>query len=55
MIGDWELRKCDSCGRLESDPTVALVFDWYSGATVHLADGGIERCGALVPVTEVTS
>ena len=55
MTGDWELRHCSICGALETDPTIAIVFDWATGEVVHLADGGIERCGVLVPVTEVTS
>ena len=47
MIAGWSLRRCDSCGILESDPNAVLVFDWYSGQTVHLAGKGVLRCGAL--------
>ena len=30
MTGDWEQRRCDSCGILENDLNAVLVFDWAS-------------------------
>ena len=52
---DWQLRRCDNCGRLETDASVALAFDWVTGEVVHLAGNGLQRCGSLVVVNEVVS
>jgi hypothetical protein len=52
MTGDWQIRRCNQCGALESDPTIALAFDWYNGEVVHLTGGGVLRCGALVAVDD---
>jgi hypothetical protein len=52
MTGDWQIRRCNQCGALESDPTIALAFDWYNGEVVHLTGGGVLRCGALAAVDD---
>src|ERR1035441_268610 len=52
MTGDWSLRRCASCGILESDPNAVLVFDWATGEIVHLASNGVQRCGSLVVVND---
>jgi hypothetical protein len=52
MTNDWTLRRCDSCGVLESDLRAVLVVDNH-GDVVHLQDG-LFRCGVVVDVDEVT-
>jgi hypothetical protein len=57
MTGDWQIRRCDQCGRLESDQTVELVVEQRTGQpdrVVHVVGGGLRRCGILVVVDEVT-
>ena len=53
MSADWQIRRCDQCGRLESDPSVELVVEQRTGQVdrvVHLGDGGLRQCGVLVTV-----
>jgi hypothetical protein len=53
VTSDWCIRRCDSCGVLESDLHAVLVVD-SQGDVVHLQDG-LFRCGVVVDVDEVTS
>jgi hypothetical protein len=56
MTETWQLRRCDSCGRLESDPTVELLVEQRSGQPdhiVHVVGGGLRKCGVMVVVDEV--
>jgi hypothetical protein len=50
----WTLRRCSSCGALESDAAVHLVVDPDSDDVLHIR--GLLRCGRMVAVdNEVTS
>jgi hypothetical protein len=51
MTGDWQIRRCDQCGRLESDPSVELVVERRSGQpdrVVHVVADGLRKCGVMV-------
>jgi hypothetical protein len=50
MTDAWQLRRCSTCGVLETDLAAHLVFDQGSDEIVHLRGGGLYRCGVLVPV-----
>ncbi len=54
MTADWTLRRCGTCGVLETDPTAMFVFDQGCEEVVHVVNGML-RCGVLVVVDEVTS
>jgi predicted transcriptional regulator len=50
VTSDWILRRCESCGVLESDLRAVLVVDQH-GDVVHVRDG-MFPCGAIVDVLE---
>jgi hypothetical protein len=53
MTDAWQLRRCSTCGVLETDLTANFVFDQASEAVFHIR--GFVRCGQLVAVDkEVT-
>src|ERR1035437_8188704 len=53
MTGDWTIRRCDGCSKLESDSNVELIVKRQGEVdrVVHVAGGGMCRCGYLVEVT----
>jgi hypothetical protein len=56
MTDAWQIRRCDNCGALESDPNVELIVERRSDQVdrvIHVVGGGLRRCGALVAVDEV--
>jgi hypothetical protein len=58
MTADWQIRRCDSCGALESDASVELVVEQRTGQpdrVVHVVAGGLRQCGVLVVVGEAVT
>ena len=58
MTGDWIIRRCDSCGKLESEPAVELINERRQGEpdrVAHVVAGGLRRCGYLIEVAAVKS
>ena len=56
MTADWQIRRCDQCGRLENDPAVELVVEQRTGQpdrVVHVVADGLRKCGVMVVVDEV--
>jgi hypothetical protein len=58
MTVNWTIRRCDQCGRLESDPNVELIIERRNGEpdqVVHVVAGGLRKCGVMVELVTVTS
>jgi hypothetical protein len=53
MTTDWCIRRCASCGVLESDLRASLVVERDTGNVVHIA--GVSRCGTMVDIPEDTT
>jgi hypothetical protein len=58
MTQVWIMRRCDSCGVLESDRDAEFVVERRIGdvdRVVHLVGGGLRQCGVLVVVDEAVT
>lgn len=54
----WQLRRCDVCGTLETDANAEFVVEQRTGQVdrvIHIAGGGLRRCGLLVAVDEAVT